>query len=169
MTKITREIHINAPRQEVWDKTLADFGNIFEWNPNVPKSYSTNDISGGSGATRHCDLGGKASIEERVTEWREGKSLQVLITEGKGMPPFKTMPIARFDLKDEKGGTRVRMSLEYQLGMGPIGAVMDAMMAKRQFTGNVESLLAGQKHFVEKGKKGSGAQLNTSLVSVVAT
>ncbi len=167
MTKIIREIHINAPRQEVWDKTLADFGNIFEWNPNVPKSYATNNVSDGLGATRHCDLGAKNSIEERITEWRDGKSLEVLITEGKGMPPFKDMPTARFDLKDEKGGTRVRMALDYQLGMGPLGALMDAMMAKRQFTGNVESLLAGQKFFIEKGKKASDAQLDLKQVTAV--
>ena len=167
MTKITREVWIDAPRQEVWDKTMADFGSIFEWNPNVPKSYATNDIKDGLGATRHCDLGGKSSIEERITEWKAGRSLEVLITEGKGMPPFKNMPTARFDMADEKGGTRVRMSLEYQIGMGPIGALMDAMMAKRQFTGNVEALLAGQKHFVEKGKKAADSQLDLSRVTPV--
>jgi len=34
MTMLTREVHINTPKQNVWD-VLADFGNIYKFNPGV--------------------------------------------------------------------------------------------------------------------------------------
>jgi ligand-binding SRPBCC domain-containing protein len=39
MTKITREVWIDAPKEQVW-AVMADFGNVYRFNPTVPKSYS---------------------------------------------------------------------------------------------------------------------------------
>jgi len=55
ISKITREIWIDAPQEEVW-AALADFGNIYRFNPSVPQSHSTNEIKSAEGATRHCDF-----------------------------------------------------------------------------------------------------------------
>ena len=57
MTTLTREVRINAPKEKVWD-ILADFGNIYLFNPGVPKSYLTSDQQVGVGTTRHCDVAG---------------------------------------------------------------------------------------------------------------
>ena len=54
MSKLTHQVTINAPVDEVWE-VLADFGAIDKWAPPVSKSYSTTEANGGVGAGRHCD------------------------------------------------------------------------------------------------------------------
>ena len=168
MTKIIREVWINAPRQEVWEKGLEDFGNIYEWNPNVPKSYSTNNKAKGLGAERHCDLDakGKNSIEERVVKWQEGSMMEVLITEGKGTPPWKN-PTARLELFDENGGTRMRMTMSYEMRLGPIGKLMDVMLVRPQFGKAIAALPAGLKHYIESGRKVTADQVDLSNVVAI--
>ena len=168
MTKIIREVWINAPRQEVWEKAMVDFGNIYEWNPNVPKSYSTNSIDKGLGAERHCDLDnkGKVSIEERVTKWRDNEMMEVLITEGKGTPPWKN-PMALIELFDENGGTRMRFTFSYQMKLGPIGWLMDNLMIKPQFGKAITAFPAGLKYFIENGRKMTSDHIDLSQVQAV--
>ena len=168
MTQIIHEVWIDAPRQEVWDKAMADFGNIYKWNPNVPKSYSTNSKSTGLGAERHCDLDpqGKNSIEERVVQWNEGEMMEVLITDGKGTPPWKN-PTAKIELFDEKGGTRFRFTFSYGMKLGPIGKLMDRFMIQPQFGPVIAQLPAGLKHYMETGQKASRDQLDMTQVQAI--
>lgn len=84
MSAVVRRIEIEASPARVWE-VLADFGNVYRWNPNVSASHSTSVASGGVGATRHCDLKG-GSIEERIVEWRDGRSLTLEIYEAQGSP-----------------------------------------------------------------------------------
>lgn len=42
MTTISREIEINASKEDVW-KAIAKFGNICHANPGVLKSYVTSE------------------------------------------------------------------------------------------------------------------------------
>ncbi|MEM7802851.1 MAG: SRPBCC family protein [Chloroflexota bacterium] len=168
MTTIVREIWIDAPRQEVWEKAMVDFGNISIWNPNVPSSYSTNNIKEGLGAERHCDLTlAGASVEERVTKWDDGRMMEVLITDGQKTPPWKN-PKALIELFDERGGTRMRMTFSYGMKLGPIGWLMDIMMVKPQFGKAIEALPAGLKHYMETGQKGTAKEIDFSQVVAVA-
>ncbi len=168
MTKIVREVWIDAPRQDVWDKALVDFGSIYAWNPNVPKSYLTSEKTGGVGVTRHCDLNIEgASLEERVTHWEEGRMMKISIYDGKKLPPWKN-PTAKIELFDENGGTKVRGTFEYDMKMGPVGSLMNTMMIKPNFGKAWGLLHIGMKHFVENGQKAENKeQLDLSKVTVV--
>jgi len=55
MTRISREIEINASKEDVW-KAIAKFGDICHASPGVIKSHVSSEQQGGVGATRHCDL-----------------------------------------------------------------------------------------------------------------
>ena len=155
MTTVTREVWINAPVEEVW-ALLADFGNIYLFNPNVPKSYLTSSQQQGVGTTRHCDLNvAGASIEERIVDWQEGKSMTIDIYEGKKSPPFKTA-LATIRVASEKGGTKVTGTLEYKMKFGPVGSLMDVAMVKPQFGKAWSLLFAGLKHYAETGEEING-------------
>lgn len=168
MTTITRTVSIDAPRQKVWD-VLADFGNVSLTSPSIEKSYLTSEQKTGVGTTRHCDLNMMgAQLEERIVGWEEGRSLKINIYQWKNMPMIRSMD-AEFTLSDEGGGTRLQATMDYHLGMGPLGAMMDAMMMKPQNKKGWAEFMAGIKHYAETGKPVDGSvKLDTSPVAAVA-
>ena len=149
MGAFSTEIRINAPKEKVWG-VLADLGGIYKWNPGVSHSRSTSEASGGEGATRHCDLANpKGYLEERAFDWREGEGFKIDIYES-------SFPIERnvveFSLRADGDGTIVSVSPDYQLKFGPIGALIDKLVAGRQLRKGMENLLAGLKYHVETGE-----------------
>ena len=151
MTRLIREVRINAPREKVWE-ILADFGGVYKFNPNVPNSYCTSEANGGVGATRHCDLTFKgASIEERIVEWQEGQSYIIEIYAGKNTPPFKTAR-ASISVRKDGPGSIVTGTFEYTMKYGPLGTLMNKLMVEPQFSKAWSRLFAGLKYYAETGE-----------------
>ena len=67
MSKVTRQIRINAPEEKVWE-VLADFGGVYRWAPAILSSYATTQASGGVGEGRHCEVAGFGGIDEEIVE-----------------------------------------------------------------------------------------------------
>ncbi len=167
MSKITREVWIDAPQEQVWG-ILADFGNVYRINPNVPKSYLTSEQTEGVGTTRHCDFNMMgASVEERIVGWQENKAMQINIYAWSNLPGVNSMG-AEFELEEEDGRTRLQGTLNYTMKYGPIGKIMDKMMTT-QNTKAWEAFIAGIKHYIETGETvDSKARLNLDAVAVAA-
>ena len=163
----TRTVHINAPKQEVWD-VLADFGGTYKYNPNVKKSYSTSVENGGVGATRHCDLTfSGASVDERIETWIDGQSYQIRVVDGKRTPPFKDV-LATLEVEDDQGGTLVTMTFDYSMKYGPLGSAMDKMVVGKQYTKALTLILAGLKHYVETGEEVAAGSVRVDTSQVAA-
>ncbi len=139
---------IDAPVETVWS-VLADLGSIYKWNPGVAASQSTSEAAQGEGATRHCDLDDKNYLEERAFDWREGEGYKIDVTETS--MPLKSN-IVTFSIAPEGDGTRVNVTADYVLKFGLIGAIMDALFAKRQAQQGFDDMMAGLKHHVETGE-----------------
>lgn len=166
MTTITRQVTIDAPAAEVW-ALLADFGNIYRFNPTVRTSHSTNELHG-VGAARHCDLGRGSSIEEVIAEWTEGVSMTVHIVGGTKTPPFKGHPEARLFVEPLGDRSTVSGSLSYELKGGPLGRLMDAVMVRSRFETAWTGVLAGLKKHAESGTEiDSLADIDASSVAHV--
>ena len=171
MTTLTREVRINAPKEKVWG-ILADFGNIYLFNPGVPRPYLTSDQQHGVGTTRPCDLAGgpiqNASVEERIIAWNEGESMQIEIYAGTKTPPFKKAA-ASISVREDNGGTLVTGTLAYSLKFGPVGYLMDKLMVASQFDKAWTGVLAGLKHYSEAGQPVESPRgINFEPVTVVA-
>ena len=152
MTVYNREVWIDAPKEKVWE-VIADFGNIYRFNPTIAKSYLTSDQTRGLGTTRQCNFEGiDAHVKERIVGYKEGESMHVEIYESKGAPPFKTA-FGTFSLEEKDGGTLVKGIFEYKLKFGPLGSIMDAMMVKPKFGKAWDGLMAGMKTYVETGQE----------------
>ncbi|MGI9543055.1 MAG: SRPBCC family protein [Cyclobacteriaceae bacterium] len=144
MHDFTVQETINAPVTHVW-KALADIGNIYQWNPGVKKSHTTNDTNG-LGGSRHCNLGGKNYLEEDVVKWEENRYLSMRITETN--LPFKTADI-NFTLEEKDDGTNVSINPVYELKFGPVGRFMNLVYVRGFYEKGMKSLLAGLKKHVE--------------------
>ena len=149
MTVIRSQAQIDAPIEKVWG-VLADIGSIDKWNPGVAKSYATSEATQGEGATRHCDITtGNAQLEERAFDWREGEGFKIDVY--KSSLPLKRN-IMSFEIEPSGDGTLASVTADYQLKYGPIGALIDILIGRRQAQQRFDELLAGLKYHVETGE-----------------
>ena len=152
MTSIIREVIIKAPRQQVWD-ILSDFGNAYRMGPTISKSYLTSEQTSGIDTTRHCDftmMG--ASVDERIVGWDEGKLLEIGFDNWENLPGMVSMG-AEFSLSDEGENTRLRAIMNYKVGMGVVGKMMNSAMVKPMNTRNWDNYVAGIRHYIETGEE----------------
>jgi carbon monoxide dehydrogenase subunit G len=168
MTSITREVIIDAPRQQVWD-SLSDFGNVYRMGPTIAKSHLTSEKTSGVDTTRHCDftmMG--SSVDERIIGWEEGERLEIGFDNWDNMPGMASMS-AEFFLTDEGEDTRMRAIMNYEVGMGVVGKMMNSAMMKPMNTKNWDSFVAGIRHHIETGEEVSKeTTLNMSDIIVIA-
>jgi uncharacterized membrane protein len=165
MTSINREVTVDAPADKVW-ADLADFGNVATWNPSVKKSFLTSTQTRGEGITRECQLVPVGTIQEQVTSWVEGESMTIEISEFKNVPGMRGGG-ADIHIRSRGDQTDVHLELSYEVGLGAVGAGMNSMMLKRQFSKAAAGLLAGLKHHVETGDSVQrGTRIPTEAVLV---
>ncbi len=145
MPSVEAEARVAAPLDQVWTE-LADFGNIYRWNPVVERSYLTSEYGTGVGAARHCDFRGRGYIEEQVLEWEEGRRLGVQVT--RSSLPLEEAAI-RFSLREENEGTRVRAELDYTPRWGLVGRTLDRVYGRRAYQRTMQSVVEGLKRHVE--------------------
>ena len=146
-TRIAREITINAPRHDVW-KALSDFGHVENLNPNIASSHLTSLRKSGIGITRHCDLTALgATLEERVTEWKEDAYMAVDAYDFENLDTLKEMH-EYFWLEEDGAKTILKGTLEYKLSED-IGSVMNELVIERINIKRWIELLAGTKKYVE--------------------
>ena len=151
MTTISREIEISASKEDVW-KAIAKFGDICHGSPGVLKSHITSEKQEGVGATRHCDLAMmRASVEERITAWKEGESLSIEVYELKKMPGIKTMN-ADFSVRTKGEKTILRANLHYDM-KNLFFEMMNTLMMKKMNIKNWNAVLAGHKKYIETGER----------------
>ena len=149
--EIRYQVQVDAPIDQVWE-TLADFGNVANYNPGVVSSHSTSDAPTGLGATRHCALAlFGASVEERIVGWSEEELLEIDIYDSSRFPVV-TNAGATFTLDSDGEGTIVEGVLHYDLKYGPIGSALHSMSIRTQSDRAWRLFLAGVKKHVETGE-----------------
>lgn len=139
---------IDAAPDRVWE-ILADFGNIYRWNPSVKHSHLTSEATAGPGTGRHCDLG-YAGLDEVVTAWEPGETLAIAVT-GTGPNPVATAAVT---FRLEPAGaeqTTVALDIDYSARGGAVGRLM-APMVDTQLSKGMRALLAGLKEYAETGR-----------------
>jgi carbon monoxide dehydrogenase subunit G len=156
MPVVKQALTINAPRERVW-AVLADIGSVSQWNPVVTHSAETSgtESPAGVGAARHCELpGSMGAIDEVVTDWNELEAMEFDIRGARMMREMR----GRFELSAVPGGTQVEMSSDFRMGLGPLGALMAAIMGKRMLASNMKRALEGLRSYVEADVSGSDGQ-----------
>ena len=154
MTTLNLSITIDAPAEEVWE-ALADFGGVAIWNPSVKQSRLTSSVTEGTGLSRECVLAPMGTVQERVTQWTDGRLMAIEIFDHKNLPGLRSA-VATIELVPQGPTTLVQCQMDYAVGLGFVGAGMNAMGMRRLFTKSLGGLLAGLKHHVETGEPVDG-------------
>ena len=150
MKRIEKKLHINAPKQQVWD-VIADLGGIQNYNPGVKKSYYNTDLKAGEGAGRICEFYPMGKVDEKATHWNEGNGYSLKIKPVEKVPFFKEGD-AHFTLTSEDNSkTEVRVIFNYDTTFGPVGWAINKLMLYNNFNKAFEGILKGLKKHIEEG------------------
>ncbi|MFF8512852.1 SRPBCC family protein [Streptomyces sp. NPDC015492] len=125
-----------VPVADVW-RTLAAFGDISSWAPNVSHSRLIDDATAGRGSTRRVQVG-RISLLETVTEWEPPYRLAYRV---EGLPPWLGRITNEWRLDAEADRTRVTIITTVR-ARGPLPTPLQAIVGRRLAVAS-EQLLAG--------------------------
>jgi ligand-binding SRPBCC domain-containing protein len=153
MTVLENSIRIDATPERVWS-VLATLDALAKYDPGVAKCEIVSPAREGPGAARRCDLTPGGWFKERVTDWRQNEALSFELYEC-------TLPVRRlrhsYTLVQEGGATVVRQRMEYELKLGPLGRLLDAVMVRRKWTAGIKGFLSGLKSYAEGQRSADAA------------
>jgi len=151
MTIITVTRSLPSTPAQVWE-VLRDIAGIENFHP-VVQSSPLNAGSGpdGLGASRTCTFYDGNHVVEEVVGWDEGRSMTIEIVDGS--MPIQPGARAHIEVTPEGTGTQVAFTMDYTVKFGPLGAVMNVLMMKRQFAKVIDGLLAGLDVHVRTGER----------------
>ena len=139
-----RETSIARSPAVVW-ATLADFGGIARWAPNVDHSCLTTESAGGEGAERRVQVGRNVLLE-RVVAWEPEHRLAY---ELHGLPPVVRSVTNTWTLAGSGDSTAVTLTSRIDAGPRPPQQVM-ARIVGRVLGKASRQMLAGLTAHVEK-------------------
>lgn len=150
MTVLENTIRIDAPPEAVW-AVLASLDALAAYDPGVAKSTIVSAVESGPGAARRCELAPGGWFEEKVTAWRPHEALAFELYRC-------TLPVRRLEhsytLTPDGAGTVVRQRMHYELKMGLLGRLLDALVVRRKWNAGIRGFFAGLKRHVESGGGG---------------
>jgi len=120
VTKLEREIHIDAAPEEVYSKLmdpdcLGDWVTIQDELLEAPPG----DLEQGSELVQRCKVAG----QKFKLKWKVEKAERPSKTVWKGRGPFGSKAKVTYDLAANDGGTRFTYTNEYSLPGGPVGRI----------------------------------------------
>ncbi len=149
--KIQKSILIDVPKQELWDITAHDFGNIYKWISGVNRSHGQGEgINGATHGERVCDPSyrGFKRTTERITAY-DPNGFRFTYQVVSGLPSFVESASNTWTHETEGDGTRLTMAVAMKV-KGIMGALMGGMM-KSKMSKILTEALEELKTYAESG------------------
>ena len=137
MAEVASTLIIPRPPDVVW-ATLADFGEISRWAPNVEHSCLTTEQDAGVGAIRRVQVGRNALLE-RVVEWVPAERMSYTI---EGLPPVVRSVTNTWQLAGAGDSTTVTVASRVDAGPRPPQQLI-ARVVGRVLARSSKEMLAG--------------------------
>ena len=146
MADVTRQKRIGAPSDEVW-ATLADFGAIGTWAPNVDHSsvLRAADDAEHLGLTRRVQVG-RLTLLERIIGWDEPRTLAYEI---EGLPKVVRSVENRWTLEPDGAATRASLTSTVDCGPRPPHQLVARIVARR-LASDSDKMLTGLADHLER-------------------
>jgi hypothetical protein len=145
MRVLQEQVTISASGESAW-MALADFGDVAAWAPYMRVSHLVGTQQSGIGTRRAMQHELGFRFEERVTAWEEGKGLAFDVL--KAPWPMKDV---RESWRVEPGNPSCTVStrVEYDMKLGPLGALLDWMLVRFIVRREMRSGVRGLKAYLE--------------------
>lgn len=141
-------IEITTDRERVWT-VLADVSSARLWDPGMKEMKITSERKSGPGTVRHA-AGPLVKTTESVREWIAYNKISFDVIHDPKMTKFETSTIAIEP--GERGGTRVRWSLDYRMTGGYLGHFADKFLLGSVHAGRISEGLSNLKRYTETGE-----------------
>ena len=117
----------------------------------------------GVGTHRRVRMRGILTMDETVTEWREGKGMTLRLNRGdKGpLPPLREH-FFDYGLSERDGRVWLVNHMRYEVGLGPLGTLLDGLLLRREIGRQLRDITLAQKIFYETGRKVTPAMLRAT-------
>ena len=153
MQSLEYQIKLQLSAEQAWQK-LRDISRADQYVPGITSVELLTTAVEGVGASRRVHQGKTLALDETVTQWREGEGFTLRLHRGeKGpVPPLKEAWF-EYGLAVIDGDTWLRNRMRYQVGLGPLGALLDRLVLKKVVAGALRDTTIAQKLFYEGGEK----------------
>jgi ribosome-associated toxin RatA of RatAB toxin-antitoxin module len=142
MSQLSAQVQIKASVDKLWE-VLVDLDSLPQWAPDNASSETASQNNETMTTARYYDATPFRNAEERATGWEEGHHYAY---EVKNIGPIKSA-YNRFSLTPVGEGEAVlTQTLDFQMKLGPVGALMDTLVFRPQFR---KQSLAALKEYVE--------------------
>ena len=141
-------IEVTADRERVWT-VLADVSSARLWDPGMKDMKILSDTKTGPGTVRYA-AGPLVKTTETVREWIAYNKVVFDVAHDPKMTKFETSTIAIEP--GERGGTRVRWTLDYRMNGGYLGHFSDKFLLGSVHAGRISEGLTNLKRYTETGE-----------------
>jgi uncharacterized membrane protein len=141
-------IEITADRERTWT-VLADISSARLWDPGMKDLKILSEIKTGPGTVRYA-AGPLVKTIETVREWIAYNKIVLDVVHDPKMTKFETSTIEI--QPGERGGTRVRWSLDYRMSGGYLGHFADKFLLGSVHAGRISEGLTNLKRYTETGE-----------------
>jgi uncharacterized protein YndB with AHSA1/START domain len=152
--QLTREIVIDAPREQVW-AMVADSNLLPEWAPPVKEVNAVSDGPEGVGTTRVCDVefgGREGTMTERCVEFDPPRRAAYVIDhDSLGFGRMFADYGFTITIEDRPDGSSIARTETYYTPRNPLVWLMNSLIMRRRFAKTVDGLLSGLKRSSESG------------------
>ena len=145
MSQLSTQVQIKAPAEMLW-RVLVDLDSLPQWAPDNTSSEPASQNSETITTPWYYDATPFHNAEEHATGWKEEHHYAY---EVKNIGPIKSA-YNRFSLNPVgEAETVLTQTLDFQMKLGPVGALMDTLVFRPQFRKQMEQSLAALKEYVE--------------------
>ncbi len=149
MTIATHTRTIEAPAADVW-RAIADYAHVDSFHPAVERVSMLSDSQSGVGTARICHFYDGTSATELVTDWVEGESFRVELSD-------YTMPLvvqAEAEMRVKADGPKrssVTITMDFQVKGGALGRLAGAGVIRPMMQRMFKRVLGGLDVHVRTG------------------
>ncbi|MEH6443958.1 MAG: SRPBCC family protein [Oceanospirillaceae bacterium] len=141
-------ITIDAPMDKVWS-VLEDFNNVYSWAPGVTESHGLGSKHQEIGASRYCKLSDFGTIDEVVTQWKQGEGFTYTVSP---LGPLNDA-ISRWSLIEVNSKTtRLEVEFAYNIRFSVFGRMMHRLVMRKKLLSSLPDTLLALKKRIETGK-----------------
>src|ERR687895_2198611 len=145
MSQLSTQVQIKAPADKLWE-VLVDLDSLSQWVPANTSSETASQNSDAMTTAQYYGANPFPNAEERAIGWEEGHHYAYGV---KNIGPIRSA-YNRFSLnRVGEGETVLTQTLDFQMKLGPVGALMDTLVFRPQFCKQMEQSLAALKEYVE--------------------
>lgn len=150
MACVEAKLNAKAPVDRVW-QVISNYGNVHLYHPKVKSAPILSENDKGVGAKRRCEFYDKSSVVEEVTNWYEGRSISVVLSEMTSMPLKKADATIQVEPVDSKTSL-VSIDMNFVVKWGPLGWIMGKLMIKPMMKKMFTNVLKGLEYYAATGE-----------------